>query len=199
MGYIYKAGSEPKTPKISPELEELGNLLEDYEISITRIDETLKSRGRKYQKLESLSRGLEKSFNSIKNTPFYVNAQNRLDIKTVLKDINYERGLKRDYLYKIEHSGLDCFTLFPICMIGGTIAGATLQLYGILKDQIQVFSVPVLSFFVSCGTLRAIRSLNRYRFHRKYENKLIRNSKELVKNSKPFINSLKKRALKLTR
>jgi hypothetical protein len=209
MGYVYRL--KEKKVEISPELKKLRKDLYEYEKIISRIDDTVRSRGKNYDKLCSLSIDLKKSFNALKKYSFFLELPNAMEVEKTLEDIDYERGKECTREFKT-HTPLDPL---DYCVAG--FMGIYSLLVGfILLDSSQKSPDPFLKFvstvvgyYLALGPIslpltklcydlldrievfmnnRAIR-----KFYSNREKKVKKYSKRLVEYSKPLIKHLKEK------
>jgi len=199
MAYIYKIRKKKKIT--DPELQRLKNEIELYENIILEMDETLNSSGKKYDKLVRLNTSLEKSFDSIVKTKHGYDLTGRKRIKESMDDMGYEYSSIIDYENKMEKTKDNYAYTFIIGMGTGFIAPGILLMLGqyrLVKMSDETFLALVMPIYFSWtgGLLLAHaikRTIGSYRSHRKHGKNMEKHSEKIIKNSKPFLEDLKKR------
>jgi hypothetical protein len=175
---------------------ELERLLDEYEISVLRIEETLNSREKKYEKLEILTDDLKRTFRSIRKTHPFAHVSEELKIEKILRDIEYDRNWKDKRLDEISETTSGNYGLsFLFGYLGPFLGVVAWAYYSISGSRI--------AFFVGAGlmTFPVVFPLGTYVLDwyqrnsclRRYEKKIVKNCEELVENSKAFMKYLKEK------
>jgi len=197
MGYQYTPSKKlekrhgPKTSKrFLPEFEKYRNELDNIEITVERIEETLNSPEKKYEKLEKeLLPNLRTSLKNLENTDFFENSKYELNIKKITNDIDYLRRKKNKDIFS-KKGGWENLGAF----IGGISSIPTGIIVYIVSGYDLVW--PIVAFgghffigMISGAFLGEYIGLKRYL--KNYENDLIKYSKSLADNSKKFLDELR--------
>lgn len=188
MAFLQTKGKKKEAPKIVPTSSKL---LEEYEITIFKIKETLDSSEKKMAKLEELLYALEDSYNRMEKDLSTLYNPNRLDIKRVFRDINHDKAMKDKW--ENEWKNIRWVTGLYGGPIGMSVLFTSLGLYlGWPGNMTQgaavigaILGMPIGAAIGDCCKKFAVT-----RYLKKYEKKLVENSKKLIEYSKPFIKNL---------
>lgn len=224
MSHIYRPFKKTEK-KSDPELQKLKKDLYDYEKTIFRIDDTVHSGGKSYEKLVLLANDLDKTFNNLKEYLLFKELPDVIQIEKTLEDIDYERRKicpenHEEFIsgnHGLDWEGIEyAFSAFFGGVVGTPVGSAIL--YANLKAGIPLekslwtplgvyLLLAPISLPLTIKTIYKMMDLperisvyrnNRLvnKFFKNRDKKMKNYSKRLVKHSKLMIKQIKKKVLK---
>jgi len=202
MAYIYPSGKKREKLPLDQELLSLSKELDDFEVLVTRIKKTSDSGRKKYEKLENLYDQIYLFLPSIKKSKYLKNSPDISRIENTLKRYKRDRTIKvQEYPKKINWKKLDSALTIQGMIGGGTAIGLIVSgLHNYLLNNtsteialITFMSIATAPIYVPDLVYFSYVYKKNRSFRKKYEKKLIENSKKIIKHSKTFLDDSRKK------